>query len=285
MFNNLKTEAITNWFIDHGIKVLVIIILGIIVDKAVDRFADRAIKKFVEKRQTEDRDKEEIKQRAETLSEVFNKSTTLIIVIVVFMMILAEVGIEIGPLLAGAGVIGLAIGFGAQNLVRDFFSGLFILIEDQYAKGDVVKLGEIAGIVERITLRKTVLRDLDGAEHHIPNGEIKIASNLTKDWSRVNLDVSVSYDSDPDKVTEVLNQIGQDIAQDEKFKDLILEPPEVWGLDKFGESALVFKYITKTKPLKQWEVGRELRRRIKITFDQEGIEIPYPHRVTIQKKK
>ena len=273
-----------DWLTDHGIRIAIIILLGIILDKTVDRYADRAIKKYVVKKQ-QHRDMEEIEQRAETLGDVFNTTTSVVVVSVVIMMVLPELGMAIGPLLAGAGVIGLAVGFGAQNLVRDFFAGLFILIEDQYSIGDVIRIGDVAGSVEMINLRRTVLRDLDGVQHHIPNGEIKLASNLTKDWSKINIQVPVSYDTDIDKVTALLNQIGKELADSAEHKDSFIEPPTVLGLDKFGPSELLLKVVAKTRPGMQWEMARELRKRIKMTFDTEGIEIPFPQRVVHQINK
>ncbi|MBU0613019.1 mechanosensitive ion channel family protein [Patescibacteria group bacterium] len=277
-------ESIINWLTDHGIRIAIIILLGLLLDKTVDRFADRTIKKFVVKKQ-QHRDMEEIEQRAETLTDVFNTTTSVVVTSVVIMMVLPELGMAIGPLLAGAGVVGLAVGFGAQNLVRDFFAGLFILIEDQYSIGDVIRVGDVAGSVEIINLRRTVLRDLDGVQHHIPNGEIKLASNLTKDWSKINIQVPVSYDTNIDMVTALLNKIGKDLAESEEYKESFIDAPNVLGLDKFGPSELLLKVVAKTRPGKQWEMARELRKRIKTTFDEEGIEIPFPQRVVHQINK
>ncbi|MBU2235430.1 mechanosensitive ion channel family protein [Patescibacteria group bacterium] len=278
------SETIIDWLTDHGIRIAIIILLGLLLDKTVDRFADRTIKKFVVKKQ-QHRDMEEIEQRAETLTDVFNTTTSVVVTSVVIMMVLPELGMAIGPLLAGAGVIGLAVGFGAQNLVRDFFAGLFILIEDQYSIGDVIRVGDVAGSVEIINLRRTVLRDLDGVQHHIPNGEIKLASNLTKDWSKINIQVPVSYDTNIDMVTALLNKIGKDLAESEEYKESFIDAPNVLGLDKFGPSELLLKVVAKTRPGKQWEMARELRKRIKTTFDEEGIEIPFPQRVVHQINK
>ena len=267
-------EAIISWLKDHGIKIVIIILLAIVVDRLIDRYADKAIGRFVVRKQ-KNRDAREIKERAKTLSNVFNTTSTLVLSVIVLLMILPEVGIEIAPLLAGAGIIGLAIGFGSQNLVRDFLSGLFIIIEDQYGIGDVVKIGDKSGVVESLNLRRTVLRDLDGIQHHIPNSEIKVSSNLTKDWSRINLDVPVSPNADLDEVTKLLNKIGQELYQDSEYRDFFLEAPTVLGLDKFEGSVIVFKILGKTKSLRQWDLTRELRKRIKKEFDQARIESPF----------
>jgi len=250
----------------------------------IKRFINRTITKFVTNKQS-NREEREIKRRAKTLSNVFNATTTLVVTVAVFLTILPELGIEIAPLLAGAGIIGLAIGFGSQNLVRDFLSGLFIIIEDQYGVGDVVKIGDKSGVVESMNLRRTVLRDLDGIQHHIPNSEIKVSSNLTKDWSRINLDVPVSPNADLDEVTKLLNKIGQELYQDSEYHKFFLEAPLVLGLDKFEKSEIVFKILGKTKPLQQWDLTRELRKRIKTEFDRAGISSPFSNQMKSKQTK
>jgi len=192
-------------------------------------------------------------------------------------MILSEVGIDITPLLAGAGVAGIAIGFGAQSLIKDFLSGLFILLEDQYNKGDVVKIAGIAGLVEEVNLRRTVLRDLDGIVHSVPNGEITTASNYTRDWARVNLDVPVAYGEDLDHVMAVINRVGKELAEDEYFSKLVHTAPQALRVNNFGDSGIDIKILGETKPMMQWEVTGELRKRLKKAFDEAGIEIPWPH--------
>lgn len=271
-----------DWLQGPGLKIIGIIIGAVIVDKIIDGIIGRAINRFIESR-NKHRDKEEIEQRAKTLSDVSNTSTTVILFIVGLMMILSEFGISIGPLLTGAGVIGLAVGFGAQNLVRDFFTGLFIIIEDQFAKGDVIKVGEIAGVVEDLNLRRTVLRDLDGRQHTVPNGEIKTVSNYSKDWAQMNINLSVAYETDIEKAVSVINKVGEELFQDGSIGPYVLEKPQVLGIDKFGDSSIDIKVIAKTKPLKQWDVTRAFRLKIKIAFDKEGISIPYPHRTIIKK--
>jgi small conductance mechanosensitive channel len=198
-------------------------------------------------------------------------------VVVALFMILSELGIDIGPLLAGAGVIGIAVGFGAQSLIKDLLGGMFILIEDQYNKGDVVKIAGIAGLVEEVNLRRTVLRDLEGIVHSIPNGQITTVSNYTRDWARVKLDISVGYGEDMDHVFKVINRVGKELAEDKYFKDLIKTPPQVLRVQKFGDSGIDIRVLGDVRPMKQWEVTGELRKRLKKAFDDEGIEIPWPH--------
>jgi len=178
---------------------------------------------------------------------------------------------------AGLGIAGFALGFGAQYLIRDLIAGIFIILENQYRVGDVVRVADIGGLVEEITLRKTVLRDLDGIVHHVPNGEIRAASNFTRRFARVNLNVSVAYDTDLDHAISVINRIGQELAEDEKWRKVIKSPPQVLRVDNLGDSGIDIKILGDVKPMEQWAVMGELRLRIKKAFDAEGIEIPWPH--------
>jgi small conductance mechanosensitive channel len=192
-------------------------------------------------------------------------------------MTLSEFGMNIAPIITGAGIVGLAVGFGAQNLVRDVISGFFIILEDQIRVGDVANINGTGGSVEAIRLRTTILRDFYGTVHIFPNGEIKQVANLTKEFSYAVLDVGVAYKENVDEVMALLKQIGEEMADDPQFKPVILAPFEVLGVDSFGDSQITIKTRIKTLPLHQWAVGRELRRRIKNTFDQRQIEIPFPH--------
>jgi small conductance mechanosensitive channel len=192
-------------------------------------------------------------------------------------MVLTELSVPIGPVLGGFGIAGIAVGFGAQYLVRDLIAGIFILAENQYRTGDVVTIAGISGLVESINLRRTVLRDLDGQVHVIPNGEITVSSNKTKYWSRVNLDIGVAYKEDVDQVIEVLNEIGEEIAADPYYGLMLITPPQVLRLNSLDDSAVTFKMLGDCKPMKQWEIMGEMRKRIKTRLDAEGIEIPFPH--------
>ncbi len=223
-------------------------------------------------------------QRIETISSLTNKIIRTIIILIVGTIILAELGVNIGPILAGAGVIGVAVGFGAQSLVKDFLSGIFIVIEDQYAKGDVVKLGDVSGKVVNFSLRRTVLRDMDGVEHHVPNGEIARASNYTKDWSNVHLNIPVDYKSNLDQVVQVLNDVAHGLSVDPEWKVYIRTEPQTLGVSAFEDSAIVVKLHGRVDADQKWAIERELRLRIKTAFDSAGISIPYPHQVQISKK-
>jgi small conductance mechanosensitive channel len=201
----------------------------------------------------------------------------VLIVIIIIMMVLDEVGVPIAPVLAGFGIAGVAVGFGAQYLIRDLIAGIFIILENQYRVGDIVKVADITGLVEYITLRKTVLRDLDGIVHHIPNGEIRTASNYTRHFARVNLDISVAYGTDLDHAIDVINRVGLELAKDEKWRKVIKSPPQVLRVNKLGDSGIDIKILGDVKPMEQWAVMGQLRLRIKKAFDDEGIEIPWPH--------
>jgi small-conductance mechanosensitive channel len=216
-------------------------------------------------------------QRARTLVGLLRSVGRVIIGVLLIFMVLGALGVNLGPLLAGAGVIGLAISFGAQSLVKDVISGLFILTENQFGVGDVIRIEGVSGAVERMTLRVVVLRDTHGVVHIVPNGEIKKVSNLTRTWSRVVLDVGVAYREDPDRVMAVMREVGGELWEDAAWRPLMVEPVEVPGIEAFGDSAITIRMWAKTLPLKQWDVARELRRRLKLRFDAEGIEIPFPH--------
>lgn len=269
--------SLSVWLKSHSLSIISILLLAYIFNK----LGRVSIEKLVRKAVVRDHlfSTEEEKKREDTLIRVFHTTLYIIIIATAAMMILSEVGINIGPILAAAGIAGIAVGFGGQYLIRDIIAGFLIIFENQYRVGDVICAADKCGLVEDINLRITVLRDLDGTVHHIPNGEIKIASNLTKIYSRVNMNIGVAYESDLEKVIEVINKVGEELAQDPQWKDLIIKPPQFLRVDDFGESAIIIKILGETKPIKQWDVMGEFRKRLKIAFDKEGIIIPYPQRV------
>jgi small-conductance mechanosensitive channel len=220
-------------------------------------------------------------QRTRTLLSLLRSVGLVIIGVMTIFMVLGALGVELAPLLAGAGVVGLAVSFGAQSLVKDVISGLFMLFENQFGVGDVIRIEGVSGAVEKMTLRVVVLRDVHGVVHIVPNGQITKVSNLTRSWARVVLEVGVAYREDPDRVMDVLRDVGHEMYTDPAWQPVLLEPVEVPGIEAFGESSVNIRVMAKTLPLKQWDVARELRRRIKIRFDREGIEIPFPHQ-TVQ---
>ncbi len=273
-------DNISDWLAGDGARIIAIIAVALVIDLALHRIIPRALRVAVE-RQMKEAPEEEIEQRVDTLASVFTGSGRGIILLVALLTLLPLAGISIGPLLAGVGILGLAVGFGAQSLVKDIISGLFILLDNQYSKGDVVTLAGISGLVEDIGLRRTVLRDLDGIVHYIPNGEVGVASNFTKEYSRVNLNVGVSYSEDLDHVMRVIDRVGEEMAADPEWAPSIITPPKALRVDNFGDSGIDIKILGDTQPIKQWDVMGELRRRLKKAFDEEGIEIPYPHRVMV----
>lgn len=220
----------------------------------------------------------EREQRIETLVGVFRRTVEVVAFVLGVFLVLREVGIDVTPLLAGAGIAGIAVGLAAQSLIRDFLTGFFILLENQYTVGDVVQIGDKTGLVENVGLRTTTLRDLGGTVHVIPNGEITRVSNMTHEWSRAVLDIGVGYGEDIDRVRSLLERVGKEMRADPEWANVMLEDPQVLGVDALGDSAVVLKMVVKTEPIRQWDVARELRRRIKKAFDEEGIEIPFPQR-------
>lgn len=270
-------STITPWLLNHGIKIIIILIASWLIYK----FGGILIEKIIRKIIISDHflDKEAERKRENTLIKVFKKALNIIVWILGGLLILQEAGFAIGPLLAAAGIVGIAFGFGGQYLIRDIISGLFIIIENEYRINDVVCFDNTCGLVEDISLRMTTLRDLDGTVHYIPHGEIKKVSNLSKYFARVNLNIGISYNSNLEHVISVVNKVGKKLAEDPKWKEYILEPPQFLRIDDFADSAIVIKILGKTKPLKQWDVTGELRKRLKIAFDKEGIEIPFPQRV------
>ncbi len=241
-------------------------------------------RKIVERHRDDDPETQsEQEKRAETLSKIFLVTGRLVIFIIAVFMLLRTLEIDIAPLLAGAGVVGIAVGLGAQNLIKDILNGFFILLDNRMRIGDVVAIGDVWGQVEYIDLRNTHLRSLDGTLHMIPNGSIDIISNMTYKWSQVKLDIGVAYKEDIDRVIEILEDIGKQMRLDDDFGRFILEDPQILGLDKFGDSSITISLLLKTMTKKQWAIGREYRRRIKIRFDKEGIDIPFPQRVITQK--
>jgi small conductance mechanosensitive channel len=276
--------VVQDWLVAHGIKIAFILIAAYIVQRVSGAFITRLIRRLVPAEGTTMDAEAEVK-REDTLIQVFSGAAYVLLWLVALLMVLSEVGVAIGPLIAAAGIAGVAIGFGGQYLIRDIITGLFILIENQYRVGDVACFDSTCGLVEGITLRMTTLRDLDGTVHHVPHGEIKRASNLSKGYARVNLNVGVAYDSDIEHVIKVVNRVGEDLAKDSEWKNLILKAPQFLRIDNFGDSSIDIKILGDTRPIKQWEVTGELRKRLKIAFDKEGIEIPFPQRVIHTAKK
>jgi small-conductance mechanosensitive channel len=270
----VNAEHFLGWLATSGLRILLIIVGALIVAR-LGAFVTKRIE-----RAFEDNDPSTMSERekqAATLGKITRNLIRMLVWGIALMMILKQLGIDIAPILAGVGVAGLAVGFGAQSLVKDFLAGIFIVIENQYHVGDVVQAAGVAGIVEKITLRVTTLRDLEGNVHIIPNGALDVVTNMTREYSRYVLDIGVAYKEDVDSVMNVLKEIGAEMAAEPEYSKLITAPFEVLGVEDFGDSAVVIRVRFTTKPIQQWTVGREFRRRVKNTFDAKGIEIPFPH--------
>jgi moderate conductance mechanosensitive channel len=276
-------DLIIPWLLSHGLKIVLIIASAFIFNKLLKKIIEKTVRITVSPDNFQSKEAE--KKREDTLIHIFTITSKIAIWAIAILMVLQEFGIMIGPILAAAGIVGLAFGFGGQYLIRDIISGLFIFLENQYRIGDVVSLNDTSGLVENISLRMTTLRDIDGTVHHIPHGEIKMVSNMSKDFSRINLDIGIGYDTDLEHVIEVVNRIGLELSIDPLWKDSILKPPQFLRVNDLADSAIVIKVLGETLPLKQWEVTGEYRKRILIAFRKEGIEIPFPQRVLHQAKE
>ncbi len=272
--------AVGAWMLAHGPFIVVVLVAAVAARAFGALLFERIIRRGVTKRPS--RITREEKQRADTLVGIMRGTLTTLVWTFSLLMILSEVGVDIGPLLAAAGIAGIAIGFGGQYLIRDVVAGLFVIAENQYRVGDVACLDGTCGLVEDISLRMTTLRDQDGTVHHLTHGTITKVSNMSKGFARVNLNVGVSYSADLEKVIEVVNRVGKALAEDPVWKERILSAPQFLRVDDFGDSAVVIKILGDTKPIAQWELTGELRKRLKIAFDAEGIEIPFPQRVIHQ---
>ena len=285
-----ETSEIVEFLVDKPLKIVVILALAFVANRVARKGMKRALRTLqsgaVQERlgslraatpeallaTTEHSLRAE--QRIEALASVLRSLLTFVIYSVALFMILGEVGIELGPLLAGAGIIGVALGFGSQSLVKDFLSGVFILIEDQFGVGDIVNLdGETSGTVEAVSLRTTRLRSVDGTVWHVPNGEIRRVGNQSQHWSRALIDVEVAYDTDVEHAEAVIGAVAGDLAAED---GAVLDDPEVWGVERLGGHGVGLRLVVKTRPSEHFRVARELRRRIKAAFDREGIEIPLP---------
>lgn len=263
--------------ISTAIRITLILIVAWIFTKLLNSGLQRFEKRLLARSESHGESSIESNKRIETIIRLLKQAGLLAIWVTIFLILLREIGVEIGPLIASAGIVGLAIGFGAQNLVRDVISGFFMILENQIRVGDVAIINGTGGLVEAINFRTTVLRDLSGVVHYFPNGSVTSLSNMTTEWSAYVFDVGVAYKENTDTVVGVIQEVLDGLQADEEFKELIVETPEIFGVDKLDDSAVVIKGRIKTQPIKQWKVGREFLRRIKLVFDEQNIEIPFPH--------
>ena len=265
-----------------GTKILFVLLVVVLLNKILEKIIEKSVRRMVSSHSYKSREDET--KREDTLINIFIKTFRILIIITAFIMILEIVGIPVAPILAAAGIVGIAVGFGGQYLIRDIITGLFIILENQYRVGDIICAGTTCGAVENISLRMTTLRDTNGTVHHIPHGEVKIVSNLTKSFAKINLNVGVSYDVDLEKVKKIVNKVGQEMMADLEWKDFIIKAPEFLRVNDFADSSVVIKITGETLPAKQWAVTGELRLRIKKAFDKAKIDIPLPQRVIHQAK-
>lgn len=270
-------EVMINWISQMGWKIFLILGICFGTFMMIRRFVPLAIRRTVS-RQMKRKRKVEREKRVQTLVRLITTSSAVGLVTLAIFLICQQVGINITAPLVGFGVFGVAIGFGAQYLIRDIIAGFFVHLENQYNIGDVIQVGSVAGIVEELSLRRTILRDLDGARHVIPNGEVRIVSNLTQEWSRAHLNISVAYKEDLDRVMALMRKTWEEMTEDPNWGPFIIsKTPWLLRVDEFGDSGITIKMVGETEPIKQWDIMGEYRRRIKRVFDEEGIEIPWPH--------
>lgn len=271
------TEIISTWLITTVPAMILVLILGMIALKLWSFLINKIQKVLLLRAVKDSKSGLEEEKRINTLLDILKVTGKIVIWAMLIMILLLQINIEVAPLIASLGVLGLAFGFGAQELVRDFVTGFFILLENHIRVGDVAVINGTGGLVENIGLRTTVLRDLSGVVHIFQNGKINSLSNMTKEWSAMVFDIGIAYKEDTDVAVSIIKEVGEQLQKEDGYKDLILEPIEVFGVDAFGDSAVIIKSRIKTLPIQQWVVGREFRRRLKKVFDKRGIEIPFPH--------
>ncbi|MDD3516798.1 MAG: mechanosensitive ion channel family protein [Chromatiales bacterium] len=260
------------------LRILLILVIAWVVINIAKTGLRRLERYLIESGRLQGEDAGEAAKRAETLVRLLRQAITIFIWILALLVTLNELGVSVGPILASAGVLGLAVGFGAQNLVRDVISGFFMILENQVRVGDVAVVNGTGGLVEHVGFRTLTLRDLSGTVHVFPNGGVTTLANVTKEWSAYVFDIRVAYKEDTDRVIEVMRQVGSEMRQDEYFGPLMLEDVDIFGVDQLADSAVIIKGRIRTLPIRQWETGRQFLRRVKQAFDREGIEIPFPHR-------
>ncbi len=305
VFDNTENERlaeIIGWVVERPLRIILILLAAWIIKKIANKLIERTVARLVRQAESDTENKledagkldfgaraakainliherqERSSQRIKTIADVLKSLATALILAVAALLCLSELNIDLAPLIAGAGIAGLAVGFGAQSLVRDFLAGIFILIEDQFGVGDVVDVGETSGTIEKVSLRTTTLRDVGGVVWTVPNGEIHRTANHSQLWSRAILDIGVSYDTDIDQASEIMKAVADGLWRENNPDATILEEPSVWGVQELGNDAVVIRMVVKTDPSEQWGVGRILRARIKKAFDEVGIEIPFPQR-------
>jgi moderate conductance mechanosensitive channel len=282
------TDQLLDWLRDPVLPIVLIVIIGLVVIRVARLFVHGVVKALLDRETTEGTAQElsavEIRKRMDTLETLGTNVIRLFVFLIALVMILGELSLDIGPAIAGLGVVGIAVGFGTQSIVRDYFTGALILIENQFSKGDVVTIAGVNGTVEDFSLRRTTLRDLDGVVHTVPNGEVKVASNRTRVWARINQDVTVAYGTDIEEATRVVDDVGKAMAADPEWRRRVMEAPHVERIEALGEYGITLKVLGLVRATEQWAAGGELRKRLLAAFATHGIEIPRPQRVVLARE-
>ena len=273
--------------LDIGLKVALVVIAALAVFVLVRTAIRVGIRHLVERSSMESGAEvlppAELERRVTTVGRLLVRVAGGLLAVIAGLMILNLFGIDIAPAIAGLGVAGIAVGLGAQTLVKDWLAGIFVVLENQYSQGDIIRIAGVDGVVEDFSLRRTTLRDLDGTVHTVPNGQITVASNMTRLWARVNLDIGVAYDTDIDRAVSIINRVGEDLQADPEWGERLLEAPTVIRVNALGDSAVTLKVLGQVRAAQQWSVTGELRKRVLAAFAREGVEIPFPHRVVVSR--
>ncbi|HKF86036.1 MAG TPA: mechanosensitive ion channel family protein [Candidatus Limnocylindrales bacterium] len=281
-------DQVFAWIRDPGVPIFLVVVISLVVIRLARVFVHGIVEALLDREATEGTAQElsavEIKKRMDTLETLGTNVIRLFVFLIALVMILGELNLDIGPAIAGLGVVGIAVGFGTQSIVRDYFTGALILIENQFSKGDVVTIAGVSGTVEDFSLRRTTLRDLDGVVHTVPNGEVKVASNRTRVWARINQDVTVAYGTDIEEATRVVNDVGTAMAADPEWRRRVMEAPHVERIEALGEYGITIKVLGLVRATEQWAAGGELRKRLLAAFATHGIEIPRPQRVVLARE-
>jgi small conductance mechanosensitive channel len=284
-FDQPPLSTIVEAFRESGPKILLILIVAIVALRLVTLLVHGIVKALLDRESTEGTAQElsaiEVQKRMDTLDELGGRVVRFFVFVIAGIMVLDALGLDIGPAVAGLGVVGIAVGFGAQSLVRDYLNGALILVENQFSKGDVVSIAGVAGTVEDFSLRRTTLRDLDGVVHTVPNGEIKVASNRTRTWARINQDVTVAFGTDIDNAIEVVDELGKTMAADPVWRRRILEAPRVERVERIEERGITLKILGTVRASEQWAAGGEFRKLLLEAFTRNGIHLPRPQQVVV----
>ena len=269
----------------NGVRIVVILVVALIALRISTLIVHGIVKALLDREATEGTAQElsavEVQKRMDTLDDLGGRVIRFFVIVIAGIMILSALDLDIGPAIAGLGVVGIAVGFGAQSLVRDYLNGALILAENQYSKGDVISIAGVSGAVEDFSLRRTTLRDLDGTVHTVPNGEIKVASNRTRTWARINQNVTVAFGTDIDKAIQVVEELGKSMAADPVWKRRILEPPRVERVESIDERGITLKILGTVRASEQWAAGGEFRKLLLETFTKNGIDLPRPQQVFV----